>query len=265
MLTHEEMRYGLGLRRRRYSYRRRRANRSSRYSARRNRRTAFKRRRTFAKRFNRPSAIKVRQTLITDEAYVKLKYHTQQTLNTTGKYDNWVMTGNNMYDPDLTGVGHQPTGFDQYSAFYNKYLVYASKIKVTYQNNLSGTMSNLYLIPSDTAAPTWFGDANYDPADQPDVKSTIMQGYSINQGASNGVLKHFYTTKKIWEDKFLDQNDYGATTTSGPSKQWYWFIYNTVYQFNGGGISSNITFSTTLDIKVTYYAKFFDRKFQVES
>lgn len=234
-------------------------------SSRRTRLSRALNRRKWKRRFNRPSSLRVRKTLITDQVFVKLKYRTQQKLNATGIYDSWIVSGNNMYDPDFTGVGHQPTGFDQYSAFFNKYLVYGCKIKVTMQNNLTGTMVNAYIVPSDSGAPTWLGDGNYDPNDQPNTKQAILQGYSINPARSSCVLKHYMTTKKIWEDTQLDPNDYGAVTTTSPSKLWYFIIYNTVYQFNGGGTATSVTFATILDVKMTYYAKFFDRKFVIES
>jgi hypothetical protein len=36
-----------------------------------------------------------------------------------------------LYDPDITGSGHQPLGFDQWMAFYNHYVVLSCRIEVS--------------------------------------------------------------------------------------------------------------------------------------
>lgn len=46
-----------------------------------------------------------------------------------GKY---TFSANSLYDPDVTGTGHQPLGYDQWSEFYNHYTVMSSKISVTF-------------------------------------------------------------------------------------------------------------------------------------
>lgn len=37
---------------------------------------------------------------------------------------------NGIYDPDLTGIGHQPMGHDQWAALFNHYVVLGSKITI---------------------------------------------------------------------------------------------------------------------------------------
>ncbi len=44
---------------------------------------------------------------------------------------------NSLFDPDYTGVGHQPMNFDQVILPYDHYTVYGSKMKVTYMKNVS--------------------------------------------------------------------------------------------------------------------------------
>jgi len=39
---------------------------------------------------------------------------------------------NSLFDPNLTGTGHQPKGFDQLAAFYNRYRVYACDYHLTF-------------------------------------------------------------------------------------------------------------------------------------
>lgn len=41
---------------------------------------------------------------------------------------------NSIYDPNFTGVGHQPMGHDEWSSFYNHYQVKASRIKCQLAN-----------------------------------------------------------------------------------------------------------------------------------
>lgn len=38
-------------------------------------------------------------------------------------YMEYVFNVNSVYDPDSTGTGHQPRGYDQYAGFYNAYIV----------------------------------------------------------------------------------------------------------------------------------------------
>lgn len=44
----------------------------------------------------------------------------------------WTMNG--LYDPDISGIGHQPAGFDQFSVMYNEYNVRKAYIKVHFAN-----------------------------------------------------------------------------------------------------------------------------------
>jgi len=45
-------------------------------------------------------------------------------------FNNFSM--NSLFDPNRTGTGHQPYGFDQLSTFYNRYYVTGSKMTVTF-------------------------------------------------------------------------------------------------------------------------------------
>ena len=44
----------------------------------------------------------------------------------------YVFRANSIFDPNYTGVGHQPMGHDEWSQSYNHYAVLGSKIKVTF-------------------------------------------------------------------------------------------------------------------------------------
>lgn len=46
-----------------------------------------------------------------------------------------VFRANDLFDPDYTGIGHQPIGFDQMMQMYRNYTVIGSKITVTFRNS----------------------------------------------------------------------------------------------------------------------------------
>lgn len=73
---------------------------------------------------------------ITNSAIVRMRYCSPLTLTQTvaGVPVSYHFNANSIYDPDNTGGGHQPNGFDQWSVFYNHYHVIASKISVNFQS-----------------------------------------------------------------------------------------------------------------------------------
>jgi hypothetical protein len=60
-----------------------------------------------------------------------LYYDTNLSLSvpSTGAAITWFFTANGLYDPDITGTGHQPIGFDQLMLFYEQYTVTRSSIE----------------------------------------------------------------------------------------------------------------------------------------
>lgn len=213
-------------------------------------RTARKRvvkRRPYRKRY-RKRAVPV--SGIPDKKQVKLRYAQQVSLYQAGTYfDSHIFQGNSCYDPDSSGLGHQPMGFDEWGAFYNKYMVNASKIEITFTTtgSTSGANTALSLLPTTDSAytPSWssFTEARLG-------KSTIIGPYT-GQGIRR--LSHYESTRKIWGDNNnLEETDYGANFGSNPNKPWYWKIMAETLD------SSNMT-TINANVVITYYVTLFDR------
>ena len=74
--------------------------------------------------------------------FVKLRYADTFDLNAhTGSYDVKSFRCNSLHDPDKSGVGHQPAGFDRWAAVYEAHCVIGSKISATFATN-DATNSN---------------------------------------------------------------------------------------------------------------------------
>lgn len=66
---------------------------------------------------------------------------------------SYVLSANGPYDPDITGTGLQPVGFDQIMQFYNHYTVIRSRLRVVFQN--TGTVdAHVAISISGSSTPT---------------------------------------------------------------------------------------------------------------
>ncbi len=70
--------------------------------------------------------------IVPDKFRTTLTYVDQFVLNsTTTSTDNYVFRANSLFDPNYTGSGHQPLGYDQWTTFYNNWVVTKCSVKLT--------------------------------------------------------------------------------------------------------------------------------------
>jgi len=66
----------------------------------------------------------------------------------------YIYSANGLFDPDVSGTGGQPMGFDQMMTFFNHYTVVASKITVIAQTNSTSLRSTCGLLVSGSSTAT---------------------------------------------------------------------------------------------------------------
>jgi hypothetical protein len=85
----------------------------------------------------------------------KLKYVSYVLLSSGVTPGLNVYSANGLYDPDITGTGHQPRGFDQLIALYDHYVVMKSKCVVEFMGSSGasnlGQVGGVQLQSSSTA------------------------------------------------------------------------------------------------------------------
>jgi len=80
-----------------------------------------------------------------------LRYSQNISLNADSTNANtYVFRANSIFDPDYSGVGHQPYGHDQYNGIYQYYRVKSATIVVT--NSSAGANNNLGVSVRSSAA-----------------------------------------------------------------------------------------------------------------
>lgn len=71
-------------------------------------------------------------TLLKNKTNAHLRYVTSIALDAgAAGITNHVFRANSVFDPDESGVGHQPLMFDEYTVLYEQYRVLSAKIKIT--------------------------------------------------------------------------------------------------------------------------------------
>lgn len=131
-----------------------------------------------------------------------------------------VFSGNGCYDPDITGVGHQPTGFDQLMAMFDHYVVLRSSIKVIFQNTAATARNIVGICARDSATTT------------ADWRVYVEQGTSTwdylgtQDGSPKTVQSQSITTSTFLGRKSpLSDPDLKGDASSNPTEQFYWHVW----------------------------------------
>lgn len=149
----------------------------------------------------------------------------------------------------------QPTGFDQWAGFYDRYYVAASKIRITGFNLDTTDTVVATLLPSDELLAV-ANVATIKPARQT-YSISKMVGPLATSG-SKFTMKHYMTTNKNQGKRGCDIDDnyqgtMSATGGSSPNEKWYWCI------FFENGIGTNFV-HVQFKVTITYYVKCFSRR-----
>lgn len=188
---------------------------------------------------------------VPDKIVVKLPYSSLVTFGDALGVQDYIFNLNSIYDPDRTGVGHQPLGYDQWSAFYNRYRVIGAKVVVQACNqaNVGTTMS---IIGNNSAGLVLGSDAIME---QQHMKRMVLSG--ANGGKNAGTLVKYFSNARITgvsDYTYRSSDQYQAQFGANPSE----VICGHIYQENllalGGQASSVIA-----RVNITYYVELFDR------
>ena len=76
----------------------------------------------------------------------RLRYASSVSINSvSGVPGHHLLRANDLFDPDYTGTGHQPMGFDQMMIFYDHFVVTKSSLTATFINSATNTPSKVFI------------------------------------------------------------------------------------------------------------------------
>lgn len=187
-----------------------------------------------------------------DRMTVRLKYVQSLRLDTAfgGAPVSQVYRGNGIFDPDLTGVGHQPMNRDIWADIYEHYYVTSSAITVKAVSALTGSSAapcHLTVVPTRTTASAGIMTT---AQERPRAKNILIgfqgRARTIKHRVSTAAMLPFRNSSLLSQQNLL------------PADAWYWHI---VTEGMTAGDESKVDIITT----IIYTVKFFERQVQSQS
>lgn len=160
---------------------------------------------------------------IKQDMRVKMKYSEFFTINPgiAGSTGVYVFSANGLYDPNITGTGTQPTGFDQLMAIYGEYVVLGSTIKVYCRNQEQSTSSpslfGVFVERVSATSSSWVDYVNNGDGVYKHV-CTNASGAEVNWITYNADMQ-----KLMNKDVELDEYAWGSVSAN-PTEQRYFHI-----------------------------------------
>lgn len=157
----------------------------------------------------------------------------------------YVFSANGLFDPNITGAGHQPLGFDQMMLAYNHYTVHSATINVFWVN---GSASQTFVSVS----------RNADTATVTDVTKLLENGDVAFQILPiNTVQNEFFKQSMTIDiaryegvDDVLDDSDLRGSISANPVEQAY-FHLSAWDPYSAAVRTANCTVELTYDVTFT--------------
>lgn len=192
----------------------------------------------------------------------KISYSDRYTLTsgTVGIFGNeQIMRLNSLYDPDLSGTGHQPLYYDTMSLVYKRYKVTGVSIDVLWTDpQADGVVCAMCIQPSSEV----YSVAGKSVGVLDEQPMSVVR-YLNDSGSQNTRVKQFvpiYQIEGMTKSQFNGQadGDYTAVTTTNPAKVPY-------LRMGAASLSGTSGVGVTAIVKLTYHVRFYERIIQSQS
>lgn len=158
----------------------------------------------------------------------RLKYVETITLDPAAlSNQTYVFSANGVYDPNITGAGHQPYGFDQLITMYNHYHVVGSRINVKMATNGGLSFYTGILLRDTATANSVLYGTNY-LLEQPNSSFKLCP-YG-NSGGGIVSLRKSFSTKKFFKTKAVLENSlFRGDSTTNPAEGAFYHVIITPF------------------------------------
>lgn len=191
--------------------------------------------------------------------YKKMRYASTDVLQLSNALQaQKVFCLNGCFDPDTTGIGHQPLGFDEMMAKYNKYCVLGAKVMV---RGRPGSTSNTYpmnLIIEQSELSSIQYSSGGQPLEKPTCKILTYNTSSSNVYNPEKRCTLYFSAKKSFRARgrrdLISNDEYNGNSTTNPDHKQNLYV---TYQ---GSTLPLTTANIYVDTVIEFIVAFHDRK-----
>lgn len=217
------------------------------------------RRRRMGRRAPRPNYVVSRSSAVPDRMFSRLKYVAahEVAFSAFGLPAVHQYRTHSLFDPDFTGVGHQPLSFDQYSSIYNRYRVYGVKYRCTFACLDTANQADVFvLIRPNLTTPTVLETI----LEHPYTKKAVIA--PEGSGGSIKTISGYVSNPKILgvsKQRYRNDDQFQALVGANPLSA------GPLITFGIASPRASLGTSAILRLELTYYCEFFDRKSLLQS
>lgn len=131
-------------------------------------------------------------------------YDTHEISLSSGLANDYMYRLNSIYDPNITSVGHQPQGHDQWNQFYNRYRVDSVIAEVTWPYvTADGASINCVILANNSVTPITLATvANESPLGKSGDFTTGSKPLKLRRRYDLAVINGVSRTKYLTDDTF---------------------------------------------------------------
>lgn len=172
----------------------------------------------------------------------KLVYSDDRAIVASASQADYVYRANSIFDPDSTGVGGNPDGYEQLKTLYSRYRVMAVEVEAeAFANQTDGNGGILVVGPSETSA-------SYASAEEvAGLRGAKSAMFTTDQVAKVRALYHIGWLLGYSDEAMLGNSNVEAAVSANPAFQQYIHV---AIETNGGATNSTVIFT-----KLTYYVR----------
>lgn len=160
----------------------------------------------------------------------------------------YVLSANGLFDPNITGIGHQPVGFDQLMTIYGDYCVVKATIKASFVNADSTTPAIVCLSIQSTSGTTSQIGQYIENQD------CVWRQLGLSSASSVGQLALTCDMRKQANQDVYQESSYSGDATANPAIQKYFHIAVCAADF-----TSNLG-AVYVNVQIDYDVYFRDQK-----
>lgn len=157
---------------------------------------------------------------------------------------DYFFRANDLFDPNYTGAGHQPMGFDQWMALYGKFAVLNSKVTVKFSNGADVQSADFIVGVRRTTTPT--------SSSTNDLIESNACSWAVRERYQVPTLVCAYSHKKEHNNINPEEDSMFGTASASPGNAQYFHVWAV-----NAATTSDIT-PVIASVLIEYEVLFFD-------